>query len=229
MLIGLLFCCPANADEAFSDKGWENAYSRRNFRLGITLEEFRHTSFPDDVDAIKTVIPAEQVYAVCNQEGLSGYAGLDLIADYGDKGVKVLKCAHYYNTSYGSVNRAMMKMGDNWRFHTIFYFIQPEGTEDFLLFKIVSEPMAAGYSEIRNMLSSGLGKKPSIKSEAVQNGFGARFVNQLATWDNGVSRITLEQYHLNLDDGRLTYTLKPLAKIYEQRKQKAKAPQPGSL
>lgn len=215
-------------DGNFSKAGWDKAYARRNFRLGMTFTAFMATPFPDDEDGWDGLkIPAAKIYPVCvGNEGFHGTEYIDLAMDYDDMAPGVIKCMHYAGTGYMQ-HPARMYLADAWMLPTKFYFIQPNGTGDYYLYKIFSEPPREGFASVRDILAAGLKKRP-VNKEGYQLDASSAYLWQYATWDNGVSRILLRA-DSDLDNAKLTYTLKMLDDLAEQRKKVAAAATTGRI
>jgi hypothetical protein len=214
--------------EPFSKQGWNKAYARRNFRLGMTFTDFLATPFPDDQERLDIKIPADRVYLACYGDGQKlGADYLDLISAYDDMAPGVFKCVHYAGTGYMR-RSARLLMGKNWSMPTAFYFIQPGATGDYYLYKIRSEHEAYAFSGIRKALTEGLRQQPVRKEAFIPMEAGYPFVRWTATWDNGVSRILLEN-DSDEKDSELTYTLKTLNTIAERRNKESNAINPRAI
>ena len=212
----MFLCSGAHATESFSKKGWGKAYARRDFQLGITLDEFRDIPFPDEETES---VPELGIYRVCSDEPLvkNGIKFLEAQLDYGDENIGIIKCLHYYSTRAGNFIPARLHMGTRWMLPTPFYFIRPEGQSDYFLFKIEGSPQSYGFEGLVESFTKLMGK-PAIRKQLVHNAFNAQYLNVIATWENQVSRLRIEKYANDLETAKVTYTLKPLVRIYESRK-----------
>ena len=76
------------------------------------------------------------------------------------------------------------------------------------LYRIAYTFQHSVYAVVESALEVKYGKPTSVKSETLQNGFGANFTRSLVVWKNGVSTITLsEMVGTDLTLSRLELTL----------------------
>ncbi len=217
-----------DAHENFSKAGWNKAYARRNFRLGMTFTDFMVTPFPDDEDgAGRLKIPAANIYQVCvGDEKSHGTQFIDLTMGYDDMAPGVIKCMHFAGIDYMQ-HPARMYLAEAWMLPTKFYFIQPNGEGEYYLYKIFSQPPRYGFSNVSSILAAGLKQRP-VNKEGHQLDASTAYLWQSATWDNGVSRIVLRA-DSDLDNAKLTYTLKPLDNLAQKRRKRAAAATAGKI
>lgn len=204
----------ANATESYTPDSWGKAYARRDFKLGMTLDKFRATPFPDKVVNME----GKEVEAihVCSRDELATTSpNFYRLKEAEASATGVTICQHYFRGSLGSPDDVHLGMGKT-AFPTQFYFIKPQGAPSAYLFKIEGRFDSGYYGDLRQGLASKLGK-PRISSAVVQNGFGALFRDETATWSNEVSTITMALYNADLTQSKITYTLNPLNKIFLQR------------
>lgn len=218
---------PYAGKESFTKQGWNKVYARRNFQLGMTLDTFLATPFPDDEDGRDDLrIPAANVYPVCTGEAKAQLEYLDLTNGIDDMAPGIIKCMHYAGTSYMR-HAARLFIADEWMLPTAFYFIQPGGTGDYYLYKIFSEYPTEGFGSVRGLLARGLKQQP-VNKEGYALDASMAYIWQTATWDNGISRIVLRA-DSDLNNSKMTYTLKGLDALAEGRKAKVKAIKAGEI
>lgn len=218
----MLLATSALANEPFSKQGWEKAYALRQIKLGMTLADFRA------VDLGKKNgegLPIKDVI-VCDRDELATVTlAFASVSEAGMRDVGVTKCEFFYGSgiSRDSFYPTDMGFGERYpgeyraEYRTGFYFIKPQGAPHAYLFRMQGDLDPELYSQVRNGVSQKYGS-PRVRRQAVQNGFGALFQNETATWNNSTSRITIEKYYLDLERGKIVYELKPLQAIYEKRK-----------
>lgn len=211
-LLGLLLTSPLlHATEKWSRTGWDHAFARRNYRLGMTLSEFRAQKFPD-----QKYSPG--AYAVCSNDPKAAdwrYA-YSQISD-GLKKAGVIKCHYYFFSSLTNRLESAELLAADWGTSTDFYFIKPQGAANYFLYKIISTSGQPIFTQLVQAYTAAMGKPPTIQKTPVENRLGATFENVIASWENTVSRIRLEKYYLDLDTLGIILTLKPLTQIVASR------------
>lgn len=75
---------------------------------------------------------------------------------------------------------------------------------------IVFRPREENYETIFNALSEKYGKASSITTELLKNRMGADFKNEIALWQNGVSKILIKRMDSKIDWGLVVYSFNPI-------------------
>ena len=208
------------ADELSPDS-WRDAYSKRNVRLGITLEEFRKTPFPDPNEKYHHVVPTPK----CSDEQISnGPYSIGFLFDLTDyEKVGAIKCGYYGTYTY-MVNPYMKEQSleqispllVDWAPDANYYFYKPDGSESFYLFHITTGENWP-YHPIANAFEDALGKPTSRDSVRLQNAFGATVTSTTSIWDNGISRIRLVSNNGSIDRHTLDYELTPILEMVKAK------------
>lgn len=212
LLLALILSMSTAHAAEWSKDGWERAYARRNYQLGMTLTDFRATTFPD-------LKYSPNAYAVCSNDIARGdyrYSYSVLLGDL--VGTGVIKCHYYFMNALIQRLDSAQLLAAEWGLPTDFYFVKPEGADDYFLYHIVSTSKAPIFSELLKAYTVALGSEPKLVTSTLQNRFGASFPNVVATWDNAVSTLKLHQYYSDLDTLAIELTLTPLVSIVEKRK-----------
>lgn len=127
LLLSLLTAGMAAAND------WPDAYSRRDFKLGMTLNEFKKQPYPDSAKAPKA-------YSVCSNEKRAQNSGYEDSNLYGGGLEKagVIKCSYYWDdASTKMVFTAGLMLADLFS-HTEFYFLSTDKGKEPVLFWIVT-------------------------------------------------------------------------------------------
>ena len=171
--MSLVEVMPAGAASA-----WPDAYSRRDYQLGMTLSAFKTTPFPDQQEW-------PGAFPVCSDDPRveSNYQLKDVqLTDAWSK-AGVLKCRFFYNSKYSEYSGAGVVLGDiNSR--TEFYFYPPEPGAEPVLFQITSLGPSSKFSEIVGLYGEVLGPPTKVSTKQVQNRLGAVFSNQIVEYHN---------------------------------------------
>lgn len=224
LLVILYLFASVLAAEEWSKSGWENAFSRRNYSLGMSLAAFKAETFPDaNVQTLQDPGNRE-VFPLCSngrrtQDPASGMPYLFVPDELQKAGVVV--CRYYYHYSvgdspYGKRIEEARLLAAEWGTPTAFYFVKPEGADDYFLYQIESTSKQPIFNELLQAYTAAIGS-PNVESRAVQNRFGAAFDNVIASWTNDVSTVRLEKYYADLDTLGIVLTLPPLVTIVEER------------
>lgn len=185
---------------------WGDAFSRRNYKLGMTLRQFKQFPFPDQKQH-------PGAYPVCSDDERStqlDYAAARLYSDaYTKAGLILCKFFWRANLSAGipSVFEAGLGFGDQ-QLDTSFYFIHDD-TSVPRLFWIETKGPSDYYPIAHDLMAKAFGQS-STKTERLQNKLGASFDNQIDTWRNAESEMELSRYSDNLNQFQLEHHLLPL-------------------
>lgn len=194
---------------------WSDAYSRRNFQLGLTLSEFRKTIHPDQKEW-------PRAYPLCSSDPLAknkDYTELFVRNPWSDFGV--IKCQFFWQSSSDySVSSAGLLLGDI-PSHTEFYFYRPSNENEPVLFYITSGGPSGKFEELAGLFERSLGAPSIIQTETVKNGLGANFENTIIKYVSVSSEIEISRYGETLRvlsvEHRLTPVWSQLMEILELR------------
>ena len=220
LISGLLPPYCLSGEEEWSEDGWEQAYSRRNYQLGMTLSEFRAEGFPDQYQSF-AYKDDPSPYVVCSND--ADPRQMALPPSWTDAGI--VRCRYYYkkclycdsSDAKFDETEAYLHVADLVAYTTEFTFIKPERSDEFFLYLIVSTTYSGHYYQLLEAYTAGMGHDPIIQTEIMQNSYGATFENLMATWENAVSMLTFEEYYLDLETSRIVLILKPLLEIANNR------------
>jgi len=202
-----LFCIVSIGSQALADD-WADAYKRRVFQLGITIDEFRQIKHPDQKEW-------PNAYPVCTDETMpeKGISFFDLgwfkKTDSRHQ-LGVIMCEHFYvssSSSSSSPNGAGLALV-NTNSSTSYYFAVPKGGIEPVLYRIDSTGPSQAFSEIASAYERKLGDPHAFYEEELQNGLGAKFTNQIITYENESSQIILTSFGKNLKILSVRYLLK---------------------
>lgn len=208
----VIIAAPVGAAEIYSRDGWEQAFSRRNIKLGISLQEFKTIPFPDT-----SKYHYKKPHPVCsNAVPSSKYIGVKI---YGNlKIVGVIKCAYFGSWTYlkskvEKISPLLLRAGPD----TDYYFMKPEDEENYLLYQIYTEHYKIIYMDVLEAFHTSFGKPQTVRTPIVQNRLGAKFENTISIWENVSSRMLITRYAGQLDRFSILHNLKSLSKIVESR------------
>lgn len=191
---------------------WQDAYSRRNYQLGITISQFRALPYPDQREW-------PSAYPVCTDEARSQtfpfLAELNISSEWRSTGV--VQCTFFYNDStMNRPERAALMLGNLGSF-TTFFFISENGRQEPRLFLIRSGAPSDSYVDLLNTFTMAFGKPSKITREEYQTKAGSVFPNEIATWENTASSMQLERFGQTIEVLQLTHLLKPLAAVFDKK------------
>ncbi len=197
---------------------WQDAYSRRNYQLGITISQFRVLPYPDQREW-------PNAYPVCTDEARSQtYPFLEELYISSDwKSTGIVQCTFFYNSA--TMNRplrASLMLGDLHSF-TIFLFISEDGRQEPRLFLIKSGGPSDSYGDLLSTFAAAFGKPSTITREQYQTKAGSIFPNEIATWENTSSSIELKRFGDTTMVLQVTHLLKPLAAVFDRKLAEAQA------
>ncbi|WP_161963328.1 hypothetical protein [Xanthomonas campestris] len=206
----ILFGVLALPQLAHATDSWSDAYSRRSYKLGMTLSEFRSTPYPDTKDW-------PSAYSVCSDEPRAAsypyQSDLSVSKDWRDAGV--VSCMFFFESgSAKMVYSAGVILGDI-PSHTKFHFIRQKPEDEPRLFYITSSGPTANYDDLVATFTQALGKPSSVKSGDVQNRLGASFKNDITTWSNTSSKVVISRYGDTIRLLQVEHILTPLWKSLE--------------
>lgn len=214
-LVMLMTCAGISAQELDPDS-WRDAYSKRNVRLGITLQEFLDIPFPDPSEYHHT-IPSPK----CSNDPLADeYISMSFVGDLtGYETIGAIKCGYYGTYTY-MVNPYMEQQRleqispllVDWAPDANYYFYQPDNAEPYYLFHITTGGNWP-YREVVSAFEQALGQPTHSASVVLQNAFGVNVVSTTSVWGNEVSRIRLVSNNGAIDNHTLDYELSPILSI----------------
>lgn len=112
-------------------------------------------------------------------------------------------------------------LGDQWA-TTTFYFYQPEGKPEPILFYVETTGRSSGFDRIKAVFVEAYGKPTSTASEAVQNRMGAVFQNEVVEYKNASSSMILTKYDSDLDTGSVVHVFWPVYDALKSKLEEAK-------
>lgn len=192
---------------------WPDAFSRRSYKLGITISQFRSLPFPDWGD--RQGWP--NAYPVCTDEARSkvhDFFRLDVSVDWKDAGV--VECKFFADDGSMGIQEAALKMGSLYS-TTTFLFIPEDGKVEPRLFLIKSVSGSDSYQDLKSTFAAAFGKPSKITQEPAQTEAGAVFSNEITTWENPSSTIEIARYGETINLLQVTYSLKPLAEVFDKK------------
>jgi hypothetical protein len=200
----VLVAVTAPADMAIAESAWPEAYSRRVYKLGITLSEFRRIRFPD-----LKVWPG--AFLVCSDDPRvrSNYRMRDAELTGTWSKVGVLKCLFFHPTKYTGFSGAGLVLGDI-NSSTEYYFYPPKQGAEPVLFQITSLGPSARFSGVAALYKEAFGSPTKTRTETVQNRVGGVFSNRIIEYHNAVSSIQLSRYGETLRIFKVEYWLRPI-------------------
>lgn len=179
-------------------------YSRRNYKLGATLSDFKKMPHPDP-DAWPNAYP------VCS-DTLTAPTGtplgrLDDLQEYLWKELGVIKCQFFYETPDREAISAGLYLDSVSPFENDFYFFPKSDGAEPILF-MISSPFPSGrFDEVASAFEQKFGKPKLREDVPVQNKIGNVFENTQIMYSNGTSMIVLRRFGENLDRSSLMYEL----------------------
>ena len=208
--------------EELSPDTWKDAYSKRNVRLGIALDEFRKIPFPDPDNQYHYVVPSPK----CSNDPIAeNYIYMRFLSDQtGYEKVGVIKCG-YYGTYTFMVNPYMDEQSleqispllVDWAPDTNYYFFKPDDAKSYFLFHIAMDPTNFLFWEVAGAFEEALGPPTHRKSVDLQNAFGVTVTSTTLVWENGVSKIRFVSNNGQIDRHTLDYELTPILKIVKDK------------
>ncbi len=184
---------------------WPDSFSRRGFQLGISLQDFKSTPFPDQGQ-----YPG--AFSVCSNEAKSkepSYVRAELFVDAFQK-AGMIKCVFFYFVRPGS--RSPYDIGpalaDDYP-TTEFYFITDDITSTPRLFWVHTEGPSAMVPALVPIFKKAYGE-PSHAVETWQSQGGAKFDNDVYVWSTPSSIISLKHLGQQTTTYDLEHKLLPL-------------------
>jgi len=215
------FFLPGHADPAdarngsFATKRWPEAFSRRGYRLGATLAEFRATPYPDQKEW-------PNAFPICSNEPQpSDTFGFDapILPDLWTK-IGAIKCVFAYRSDlfgHPQVTGAGLMLGNVSPSTNEFFFFQPEDSTEPVLFFINTEGPSARFDETAVAFREALGPPTQVRNSQAQNGIGNVFQNTEIIYSRGQSVIELTRFKKTLQKFAVNYTLVPVFEAFSAK------------
>jgi hypothetical protein len=179
-------------------------FDLRGFRLGITLQEFKDTPFPDPGYA--------NVQVICADKNSDSYL-VDLPRIDAQAGV--IRCIHYgkWQAVGGMDIHAQLDLAGT--SVPISFDFWTRGATEPQLFRIFSDFTNERWDSLLTAYTARYKKPASIQQSAVQNAYGAKFVSTTVRWNQDGSSIYLVSRASRLDWMRILYVLNASQTDYE--------------
>lgn len=200
---------------AHASDRWPDAFSRRDFKLGMTLSQFKATPFPDKTysDAI----------AVCSDSKGRGPYSEVVVDDEVLAAAGGVMC-RFFDPSSDDPQGIGLGLADT-ELYTDFFFMPPADGEEPVLFRIETQAPASMFNPVMPIMKQGYGD-PTHSVQTLKNGLGQSVDNDIYEWKRGDSTVSFYHYWTSLDGAMLIHSLDPVAnrlKILEDAADKARA------
>lgn len=191
---------------ALAEAPTDHPFAMRGVELGITLEEFRQATIPNDEEG-----RYGNLQAWCSTDDTPRTVHIEI--DSADRADGLVNCQWF------SADRLLggdipwphwVKIGEGGGW-PIFHFMKQNG--QMRLFRISFYANIEYYNGILDALTRGYGA-PVVKIEPFKTEAGGDFTSATNVWDNGLSSITLIQRCGHLERYCLTYDHAAFAKSY---------------
>lgn len=188
----------------------DRPFSMRGVELGITIDQFREATIPDEDDRYSNHQTA------CSNGKHPKSSQIRPSSE--DKAVGVVECKWYSSDSALRSNSLWehwthIGKGGGW---PTFRFIESEG--ELRLFQITFYANNQYHADILDALTRGYG--PAAEQEnPFKTQIGAEFTSLTSVWDNGLSSITLVEKCGHLERYCLTYGHSEITAIYAERQE----------
>ena len=198
--------------QTISTKGWESAYSRRDYKLGISLSQFKKIPYPDQNEW-----PGS--YSVCSNEPAATQLDYDEVRVSDSlRNAGVIKCMFFWRWSGGGrIDTAGLMLMDMQILGPELFFMSPSPSAEPVLFMIVSEGPAGQFGRVVSAFTTAYVAPKKSGTAEKHNSYGQPISSQTVTWANTVSEIEVEQYGVDVRRFRITHTLTPVMRIYSSR------------
>jgi len=209
-LVSILFA--AGPSQAKSN--WPDAYSRRDYQLGISIAEFRNIRHPDHKEW-------PNAFPICSDEqrAKDTFFIESLVTPSANwRKAGVIKCRYFWDDGRGksySLGGAGLVLGDL-AASTDYFFFSPCNNCMPVLFWIETSGPTSSFNHIAGLFRTAYGAPHSTQNEVVQNQIGNTFPKTVIQYRNAVSTMTLEQYGETLKEFRLLHTLTPVSILFEK-------------
>jgi PDZ domain len=225
---------------------WPDAFSRRGYKLGITLSQFRNVPFPDmkewpDSYSICTSDPSANTPSfstdaaddrigqpsrsqdITNMRVSVAAIEIGLPREWRQAEAVACKFFHVVKPDGFGVPASLslpreggLILGDL-QSRTTFFFISEDGLKEPQLFRIDSSGPSSSYAELSDAFIAAYGAPSAIVKGAYQTKSGSTFTNEIATWKNESSSISLSQYGESTEVFHVTHLLVPLEKLFDAK------------
>ena len=224
-----VFVSAATAESPPSQKtvtppGWEEAFARRDFRLGISLTEFKAMPNPDDPES----------FSVCSNEPQSEDREFFEAKIYSEAFIQagMVKCIFFEVMDFGLPTKTPTPSGlllGDLPLLTEFYFISPDGDDKKYLFWISTRGPSEAFDSLLPAFEKAYGLPATDATEDWQSQSGSVFKNRVLIWRNAVSSIEFRRLGNRLTSFELDHQLTPLMHVLDQRLDAKAAQDAGKL
>lgn len=164
----------------------------RGIKLGITLDDFRKTPFPDSA---KT--PKARIICTGDKE-LKGSSASNIPRSHEQARIGVIGCRYFEpNANWNwPWQEAFIMFGDAASPFVTFYFSPSNFDEPYRLrlYEIALAPLALVHDRLVAALTAKYGEPSDFKTIQSSNRFGAAFTNELRVWDGPSASINVLKF-----------------------------------
>jgi hypothetical protein len=181
-------------------------FALKQFRLGMSLDDFSNLPAP----AVETGTSIKPICS-CDKDQT-----VEVINSAEDRAAKMIQCGYWTSTSKDGPWTPYVMTVAGIRCTPDFKFIEDKGA--YKLFEISISFYSSNYDDMQKALLSKYGEPTGNHSEKVKTPMGNIFKQQQLSWDNGVSKIKLDNVDgTSLEKARLTYIHRQLFLVYAQK------------
>ncbi|HXV25115.1 MAG TPA: hypothetical protein VED46_12750 [Alphaproteobacteria bacterium] len=186
-------------------------YSLRVYRLGMSQEEFRATTHPDQAEWPSARPVCSNDPSQTSSKILDRKFDEEVLVSKDEEQVGVVRCG-YYSRSSSLEYAAGLVIADVPMFVSSEFF--PDENGALRLMSIRSWVNNQYFDKVSAALSTKFGSPASTTEETVQNKAGAQFASTTMLWSNIVSNIVLRERDGEIHRMTLTYSHARLAEAF---------------
>lgn len=193
-------------------KNVSKAYSRRSFRLGMSIAEFKSSKHPDAAN----LEYSKQIELHCSDENSDGLIAAlrpnserDAMYQAMDNPYGRIRCKFYRNNGRFLESERIL-LGNLYPIDEVFYFVPTSESADPVLYYIDITIDSHKFQEVWDVFHEAYGAPTEVEEPSVQNGFGNTFINTTVVYQNEVSAIVLTRFKETIDHSSVEYILLPV-------------------